>query len=126
DTYMRATGDEKAIRLDSTYLIEDSFLKAVKMGVRMSERQQEVRDVAYSNWGSISPQRDPRTTEGETGHGAAWLDLYDTPGYEVVDWSDFFRGDGTYMGAGRLSGNSMSMTNDDAQFLRSEERGVWS
>src|SRR5690606_16795209 len=115
DTYMRATGDEKAIRLDSTYFIEGGFLKAVKMGVRMSERQQEVRDVGYSNWGALSGMRDLDTVNGETGHAAAWLDLNDTP-YEVVDWSDFYRGNGTYMGAQRLDGSTMSPTGNAAQF----------
>lgn len=117
DTYMRATGDETAIRLDSTYFIENNFFTAVKMGVRMSERQQEVRDVRYSNWGSISPQRDPRRENGESGHGAAWLDMHNRPGYEVVDWSNFFRGEGAYMGAGRLDGSTINLTEDDAQFL---------
>lgn len=115
DTYMRATGDEKAIRLDSTYFLEGGFFTAVKMGVRMSERQQEVRDVAYSNWGALSGMRDLDTVNGETGHAAAWLDLHDTP-YEIVDWSDFYRGNGTYMGAHRLDGSTMSPTNNAAQF----------
>src|SRR5690606_12144828 len=81
-TYMRATGDEKAIRLDSAYFLEGGLFTAVKMGVRMSERQQEVRDVGYSNWGALSGMRDLDTVNGETGHAAAWLDLNDTP-YEV-------------------------------------------
>src|SRR5690606_11781160 len=80
-----------------------------------SERQQEVRDVGYSNWGALSGMRDLDTVNGETGHAAAWLDLNDTP-YEVVDWSDFYRGDGTYMGAQRLDGSTMTPTGNAAQF----------
>src|SRR5690606_14713928 len=74
DTYMRAQGEEKAFRLDGSYFIEDSFFRAVKMGVRMSDRQQEVWDVAYSNWGALSPMRALDSVNGETGYAAAWLD----------------------------------------------------
>ena len=118
DTYMRATGEEKAFRLDGTYHFEDdNFLKSVQMGARMSSRQQQVWDVAYSNWGALSGLRGLDTINGETGYAAAWLDFYNNPDYETYDWSDFYRGDGTYMGVSSLNGSSVTPNSDGSQFL---------
>ncbi|WP_052691833.1 TonB-dependent receptor [Teredinibacter purpureus] len=116
DTYMRASGEEFAGRLDATYFIEDSFFTEVKAGVRRSSRHQEVRDVNYSNWGALSGMRDLDTVNGEQGHAAAWLDLNNTA-YEMVDWSEFYRGDGTYLGNATISGNGVSPTSGESDFL---------
>lgn len=115
DEYMRATGEEIAVRLDATYFIEDSMFTAVKMGVRQSQREQEVRDVGYSNWGSLMRQRDLDDLSGEHGYAAGWLDLVDQP-YDTVDWSNFYRGDGTYMGNATLNGGNVTPIENSARY----------
>ena len=67
---------------------EDSWFKAVRFGVRYSEREQTNKEIGL-NWGGIAP---------------AWAGGYgvfsqmDTPAHELVDFSNFFRG-GVVQGA---------------------------
>ncbi len=83
DSFREGTGELKAFRVDSKYDIgEDSWFKSVRFGVRYSEREQINKEIG-GNWGAISP---------------AWAGGYgvfsqmDTPAYELIDFSNFFRG----------------------------------
>ena len=89
DSFREGTGELKAFRADSRYEFgEDSWFKAVRFGVRYSEREQLNKEIG-GNWGGISP---------------AWAGGYgvfsemNTPAYEIVDFSNFFRG-GVVQGA---------------------------
>ncbi len=99
DHYEAAQGEEIAVRFDVTHTMDGNFFKAVKMGVRYSERQQEVYSVDYSNWGALSGMRAFDINSGdETGYVAAWADQAMLGDTEEHDWSDFYRGDGTFAG----------------------------
>lgn len=98
DNYQRAEGEETALRLDATHFMESSIINTIKVGVRHSTRQQEVRDTY--NYGSLARFRsfddaDPT----DVGYTAGWADMALTDQLDVVDWSDFNRGDGTFIGA---------------------------
>ena len=89
DSFREGTGDLKAFRADSRYEFdEDSWFKAVRFGVRYSEREQLNKEIG-GNWGGISP---------------AWAGGYgvfsemNTPAYELIDFRNFFRG-GVVQGA---------------------------
>jgi TonB-dependent receptor len=83
DSFREGTGELKAFRADSRYEFgEDSWFKAVRFGVRYSEREQLNKEIG-GNWGGISP---------------AWAGGYgvfsemNSPAYELIDFSNFFRG----------------------------------
>lgn len=83
DSFREGTGDLKAFRADSRYEFdEDSWFKAVRFGVRYSEREQLNKEIG-GNWGGISP---------------AWAGGYgvfsemNSPAYEIIDFKNFFRG----------------------------------
>ncbi len=83
DSFREGTGELKAFRADSRYDIgEDTWFKAVRFGVRYSEREQLNKEIG-GNWGGISP---------------AWAGGYgvfsemNTPAYELIDFKNFFRG----------------------------------
>jgi iron complex outermembrane receptor protein len=83
DSFREGTGELKAFRADSRYEFgEDSWFKAVRFGVRFSEREQLNKEIG-GNWGGISP---------------AWAGGYgvfsemNNPAYEIIDFSNFFRG----------------------------------
>jgi TonB-dependent receptor len=83
DSFREGTGDLYALRADGKFDIsEDSWFRAVRFGARLSEREQENKEIGL-NWGGIAP---------------AWAGGYgvfshmDTPAYEMVDFSNFFRG----------------------------------
>ncbi|HEY6125769.1 MAG TPA: TonB-dependent receptor [Steroidobacteraceae bacterium] len=89
DSFREGTGELKAFRADSRYEFgEDSWFKAVRFGLRYSEREQLNKEIG-GNWGGISP---------------AWAGGYGvfsemtTPAYELVDFKNFFRG-GVVQGA---------------------------
>ncbi len=89
DSFREGTGELKAFRADSRYEFgEDSWFKAVRFGVRHSEREQINKEIG-GNWGAIAP---------------AWAGRYgvfsemDTPAYELIDFKNFFRG-GVVQGA---------------------------
>jgi iron complex outermembrane receptor protein len=83
DGFREGTGELKAFRADSRYEFgEDSWFKAVRFGVRHSEREQLNKEIGQ-NWGGISPA-------WAGGYGV--LSEMDTPAYELVDFSNFFRG----------------------------------
>ncbi len=87
DSYERADGTSDAIRLDVKHEFENAgLIKSVKGGYRFAERDQTRRATGYV-WGSIAP---------EFNDGTLYLDhVPDQSGYyELVDWSDFRRGDG--------------------------------
>jgi len=86
DSFREGTGELHALKLDTKYdFEEDSWFKAVRFGVRHSEREQLNKEIGL-NWGAISPAWD-----GGNG-GYAMFSQIDPPAYELVDFSDFFRG----------------------------------
>ena len=94
DHYERSEGTSKAARFDTTYHFDDDagLLKSVKAGVRYADREQTVKFTTY-NWGQLAPiWAQPYDQIG-------WLDtpiVKDLSGeWEAVDWSKFYRGDGT-------------------------------
>jgi iron complex outermembrane recepter protein len=89
DSFREGTGDLKAFRADSRYEFdEDSWFKAVRFGVRYSEREQLNKEIG-GNWGAIAPA-------WSGGYGV--LSEMDTPAYELIDFRNFFRG-GVVQGA---------------------------
>jgi iron complex outermembrane recepter protein len=83
DSFREGTGELYALRTDGKFDIsEDSWFRAVRFGARLSEREQNNKEIGL-NWGGIAP---------------AWAGGYgvfshmDTPAYEMVDFSNFFRG----------------------------------
>jgi TonB-dependent receptor len=82
DTFREGTGELHAFRLDSKYDFENSWFKAVRFGVRYSERDQTNKEIGQ-NWGGIAP-----AWQG----GAGVLSQMATPAYELIDFSNFFRG----------------------------------
>jgi iron complex outermembrane recepter protein len=89
DSFRAGDGKLKAFRADSRYEFgEDAWFKAVRFGVRYSEREQLNKEIG-GNWGGIAP---------------AWAGGYgvfsemNSPAYEIVDFSNFFRG-GVVQGA---------------------------
>ncbi len=89
DSFRQGTGDLKAFRADSRYEFdEDSWFKAVRFGVRYSEREQLNKEIG-GNWGGISPA---------WAGGYGMLSQTDTPAFELVDFKNFFRG-GVVQGA---------------------------
>jgi iron complex outermembrane recepter protein len=89
DSFREGTGELKAFRFDTRYEFgEDSWFKAVRFGVRYSEREQLNKEIG-GNWGGISP---------------AWAGGYgvfsqmNEPAYELIDFKNFFRG-GVVQGA---------------------------
>lgn len=92
DHYERSEGDSKAVRFDTKYNFDDSVLTAIKTGVRYSDREQTVKYANY-NWGALGPLWVDSATK------IGWLN---NPQYaaldgqwESIDWSKFYRGDGT-------------------------------
>jgi iron complex outermembrane receptor protein len=89
DSFREGTGELQAFRLDSKFDFEgDSWFKAVRFGVRFSEREQTNKEIGL-NWGGIAPV---------WAGGAGVLGQFDTPVHEMVDFSNFFRG-GVVQGA---------------------------
>jgi len=83
DQFREGTGELNAYRIDGDYEFENaSWFKAVKFGVRYSEREQVNKEIGQ-NWGGIAPA---------WAGGAGVLSLMDTPAYELIDFSNFFRG----------------------------------
>jgi TonB-dependent receptor len=83
DSFREGTGELRAFRLDTKYdFDEDSWFKAVRFGVRQSEREQTNKEIGL-NWGGIAPA---------WAGGYATLSQTDTPAHELVDFSNFFRG----------------------------------
>jgi TonB-dependent receptor len=83
DSFREGTGELWAMRSDGKYEFEDgSWFKALRFGARFSEREQNNKEIGL-NWGGIAP---------------AWAGGYgvfshmNTPAYELVDFSNFFRG----------------------------------
>ena len=107
DHYERSEGDSKAVRFDTTYHMDDDagLLKSIKAGVRFADREQTVRDSGYQ-WGGVQPEwNQPQgwignQTAGTTPEQQA-KSLYGQE--ELVDWSNFFRGDGSVT----IPGNTM-------------------
>lgn len=96
DHYERSEGTSKAIRFDTEYHFDDDagLLKSIKAGVRYADREQTVRSTSYNDaWGQLAPiWAQPYDQIG-------WLDaavVKDLSGqWETVDWSKFYRDDGT-------------------------------
>jgi len=96
DHYERSEGTSKAIRFDTEYHFDDDagLLKSIKAGVRYADREQTVRSTSYNDaWGQLAPiWAQPYDQIG-------WLDaavVKDLSGqWDTVDWSKFYRGDGT-------------------------------
>ena len=83
DSFREGTGDLHAFRADSRYEFgEDNWFKAVRFGVRFSEREQINKEIG-GNWGGISPA-------WAGGYGV--LSEMSTPAYEIIDFRNFFRG----------------------------------
>jgi iron complex outermembrane receptor protein len=83
DSFREGTGDLSAFRIDSKFDIsEDSWFKALRFGARVSERDQENKEIGL-NWGGIAPA---------WAGGYAVFSQLDTPAHELVDFSNFFRG----------------------------------
>lgn len=87
DHFERSEGQSDAIRIDAKYEL-DGFFTSVRAGLRTAEREQTVRNSAY-NWGRLGPLWD---------NNGSWLDKtslypeFDSKAYQVIDWSDFYRG----------------------------------
>jgi TonB-dependent receptor len=85
DSFRDGTGDLQAFRADSRYEFdEDNWFKAVRFGVRYSEREQLNKEIG-GNWGAISPA-------WHNGAGYGVFSEMDTPAYELIDFKNFFRG----------------------------------
>jgi iron complex outermembrane recepter protein len=85
DSFREGTGELKAFRADTRYEFgEDSWFKAVRFGVRFSEREQLNKEIG-GNWGGISPA-------WHNGAGYGIFSEMDTPAYELIDFKNFFRG----------------------------------
>ena len=83
DSFREGTGDLSAYRADGKFDFEgESWFKAVRFGVRFSEREQTNKEIGL-NWGAIAPA-------WSGGYGV--LSQFDTPAHELVDFSNFFRG----------------------------------
>ena len=83
DSFREGTGDLTAFRIDSKFDIsEDSWFKALRFGARLSERDQNNKEIGL-NWGGIAPA---------WAGGYAVFSQTDTPAHELVDFSNFFRG----------------------------------
>ncbi len=55
DSFREGTGDLSAVRIDSKFDFSDeSWFKAVRFGVRLSEREQDNKEIGL-NWGGIAP-----------------------------------------------------------------------
>lgn len=90
DHYERSEGDSVAFRYDVKYDFEDAgLIKSAQAGVRFAEREQTVKSTSWG-WGSLGPEFTGAAT-------AFWLPTVaaQSNDYEAVDWSDFYRGDGT-------------------------------
>lgn len=86
DSYERSEGTSDAIRLDVKHEFENAgFIKSIKGGYRFAERDQTLRSTGFV-WGSIAP---------EFNNGTLYLDHVPEQSdyYELVDWSDFRRGE---------------------------------
>ena len=83
DSFREGTGDLSALRIDSKFDFSDeSWFKAVRFGLRLSEREQDNKEIGL-NWGGIAPA-------WAGGYGV--LSQFDSPAHELVDFSNFFRG----------------------------------
>ena len=83
DSFREGTGDLYALKTDGKFDFEgDSWFKAVRFGVRYSEREQNNKEIGL-NWGGIAPP-----WQG----GGGVLAQFDSPAHESVDFSNFFRG----------------------------------
>jgi iron complex outermembrane recepter protein len=83
DSFREGTGELYALRADGKFDIsEDSWFRALRFGVRLSEREQENKEIGL-NWGGIAPA---------WAGGYAVFSQMDTPAHELVDFSNFFRG----------------------------------
>ena len=83
DSFREGTGDLSAVRIDSKFDFSDeSWFKAVRFGLRLSEREQDNKEIGL-NWGGIAPA-------WAGGYGV--LSQFDSPAHELVDFSNFFRG----------------------------------
>ncbi|WP_075187103.1 TonB-dependent receptor [Teredinibacter haidensis] len=116
DHYERSEGEEISSRLDGTYFFEGSFFDSVKMGVRYAKREQTVRSVSYATWGAISGMRGKGSDEDE-GYHAAWADMVMQNRTEQVDWSDFNRGNGSFMGNSTVQDGTVTGLRNDNQYL---------
>jgi iron complex outermembrane recepter protein len=88
DSFREGTGELKAFRTDGKYEFGENWFKAIRFGVRMSEREQVNKEIGL-NWGGIAPA---------WAGGYAVFSQLDTPAHELVDFSNFFRG-GVVLGA---------------------------
>jgi iron complex outermembrane receptor protein len=94
DHYERSEGSSKAARFDVVYHMDDDagLLKAVKAGIRYADRDQTVRNTTY-NWGALHPLFSQPYDQIGWLNTASVASIADQ--YEAVDWSRFYRGDGS-------------------------------
>lgn len=83
-------GDEVAVAFDTTYVLDSGLFTRIKVGARMSDREQTTRQSTY-NWGWLS--------EAWAGNGSAWFDAAEgelgdslNGEYEQLSLDDFARG----------------------------------
>ncbi|KXI27076.1 TonB-dependent receptor [Paraglaciecola hydrolytica] len=87
DHYERSKGESDAVRIDATYYTEHDVISQVMFGARYAKRKQNIKNSQY-NWGALAPLYNE----------AAWLTspMVTNAGlegqYDVVDWSNLFRG----------------------------------
>ena len=86
DHYANNEGSSFTFSADAEYTFDDSLLKSVKGGVRMSEREQTVRESAF-NWGNLS--------EVWAGGGVSFEDLGDDY-YESFTFKDHAGNNGNF------------------------------
>ena len=99
DSFREGTGDLSAFRADGKFDFEgDSWFKSVLFGVRYAEREQNNKEIGL-NWGGIAPA---------WSGGAGMFSQMNTPAWESVNFSNFFRG-------GVVKG-----TNQSFPFIRSD------
>lgn len=112
DHYDRSVGESDAFRLDLTYYTEHDYITQVKVGVRYAKRDQNIKNSTY-NWGPLAPIYDEGGWLNSAVTEAAGL----SEAYEMVDWSDLYRGDGaTVQGNNRMLVPSDELLRDYANW----------
>ena len=97
DQFQENDGDLYALRGDVEYEFDgDGWFDAVKFGARYADREQTNR-IADQNWRAVSPpwqgQDRSNPLDGCCAGYVPLSELQDQSAFDIVDFSDFFRGD---------------------------------
>lgn len=80
DHIEQSEGEQKAFKADLKYDFDNSFLRAIRMGARYSDREQTRRYTAY-NWGNISESWSGGVSPFQT-TGPLAVEQYDFPNFQ--------------------------------------------